>query len=113
MYDNGNNSFSSELSQNIPNASLMMMMYSGTFGNMGFTVQPATPGNVQGGFPTVPYLSLEALMYNAQSSNPMVAPTNIATGSTAGVQNISGTQTVTDTTGNIRVSIGNLSNVNK
>lgn len=109
MYDSGDSQFSSELSQNVPNASLMMMMYSGTFGNMGFTVQPATPGNVQGGFPSVPYLSLEALLYNAQSSNPIVSPNNIQTGSTAGVQNISGTHTVTDNTGNVRVSIGNTS----
>jgi len=74
---------------------------------MSFTVTPANPGQIQIGFPSVPYLSLESLLYNGQMSNPVVAPTNIQTGSTAGTQNVSGNLTTTDNTGNIRVSIGN------
>jgi hypothetical protein len=105
MYQDGN--YQSQTSENAPNASMMTMAYSATFGNLGFMVQPATPGEIQAGFPTVPYLSLEALLYNQQMSNPVVAPTNINTGSTSGTQNISGTQTVTDNTGNIRVVVGN------
>jgi hypothetical protein len=106
MYQ-GNSGFSSELSQNIPNASMMMMMYSATFGNMGFTVIPAGPGYVQPGFPSIPYLSLEALLYNGQMSNPVVPTHNILSGATSGTQNISGNQTTTDASGNIRVVIGN------
>lgn len=107
MFNSGESSFQSEMSQNIPNASMMMLQYSAMFGNMAFMIQPATPGEIQEGFPSVPYLSLESLLYNGQMSNPVVAPTNIQTGSTAGTQNVSGNLTTTDNTGNIRVSIGN------
>jgi hypothetical protein len=104
MYQEG--SYQSQTAENAPNASMMTLAYSATFGNLGFMVQPATAGEIQAGFPTVPYLSIEALLYNQQMSNPVVATTNISTGSTSGTQNISGSQTVTDNTGNIRVSIG-------
>lgn len=104
MFNDGE--YESQVSQNAPNASMMMLMYSSTFGNMGFTTQPAGPGKVQPGFTTIPYLSLESLLYNGQMSNPAVSPTNIHTGSTSGTQNISGNMTTTDSTGNIRVVIG-------
>jgi hypothetical protein len=106
MFNDGESQFNSEISQNVPNASMMMMMYSATFGNMGFTVQPASPGKIQTGFPSIPYLSLEGLLYNGQMSNPIVSPHNISSGSTAGTQNIQGQQTITDATGNIRVQMG-------
>lgn len=106
MFEQGQ-SFQSQVSQNMPNASMMMLMYSAAFGNMAFQVQPASPGIKQTGFPSVPYLSLEALLYNGQMSNPVVAPNNIQTGSTAGTQNIAGNLTTTDNTGNVRVAIGN------
>lgn len=106
MFDDGHSQFESQITQNVPNASMMMMMYSATFGNMGFTVQPATPGNIQGGFPSVPYMSLEALLYNGQMSNPMTAPTNVMGGATAGTQVIRGSQQVVDDTGTPRVVIG-------
>lgn len=98
--------FQSEVSQNAANPSMMMLMYSAVFGNMAFQVVPASKGEVQDGFNTVPYLSLEGLLYNGQMSNPIVAPHNIQTGSTAGTQNIQGSQTITDASGNIRVSMG-------
>ncbi len=81
-------------------------MYSAMFGNMAFQVMPASGGVKQKGYPSIPYVSLEALLYNQAMSNPIVAPSNIQTGSTAGTQNIEGGQTVTDSTGNIRVNIG-------
>lgn len=105
MYPAGSN-FQNDLYQNIPNMSLMFTMYSATFGNMNFTVTPPAPmipgkpDQVQAGFPSVPYLSLEALFYNAQSSNPVVAPPNILSGNTSGAQNISGQQTIKDGNGN-------------
>jgi hypothetical protein len=104
MYSDG--SFESQVAVNTPNASMMMLMYSSTFGNMAFQVQPAGPGEIQDGFATIPYLSLEAMLYNGQMSNQTVAPRQIQTGSTAGTQNIQGSQNITDATGNIRVSMG-------
>lgn len=106
MFDSGSSQFSTAMQQNIPNASMMQMMYSGTFGNMDFTVMPASPGAIQSGFPSMPYLSLEAVIYNQQMSNPMTAPSNILTGNTSGSQNISGQQTVTDNTGTVRMVTG-------
>lgn len=111
MYPSGSN-FENELAQNIPNQSLMFTMYTTTFGNMNFTVTPpqsmipGRPDQVQAGFPTVPYLSLEALLYQGQSSNPMVAPPNILSGNTAGAQNINGQQTMKDGNGNLIYSAG-------
>lgn len=104
MYSEGG--FESQIAENTPNASMMMLMYSSTFGNMAFQVQPASPGEIQAGFATIPYLSLEAMLYNGQMSNQTVAPRQIQTGSTAGTQNIQGSQNITDSTGNIRVSMG-------
>lgn len=112
MYPTSGSQFQSEMYSNVPNMSLMFTMYTPTFGNGGFVIQPASPGEVQAGFSTIPYLSLEAMIYQQQASNPTVAPANVATGSSSGTQNISGSQTVTDNTGNVRVQIGNLSNSN-
>jgi hypothetical protein len=104
MYPSGSN-FENDLSANIPNQSLMFTMYTTTFGNMSFMVTPPTsmipgkPDQVQAGFPSVPYLSLEALLYQGQSSNPAVAPPNVLTGNTAGSQNINGQQTITNGAG--------------
>lgn len=111
MYPSGSN-FQNEMSANIPNQSMMMLMYTTTFGNMNFTITPPAPmipgrpDQVQAGFPSIPYLSLEALLYEGQSSNPMVAPPNILTGNTAGVQNINGSQTMTDGNGKTIYSAG-------
>jgi hypothetical protein len=107
----GGSAFQNELYSNIPSMAMMMTMYTTTFGNGAFVIQPASQGEVQDGFPTIPYLPLEAMIYQQQSSNPVVAPTNINTGSTAGTQNLQGTQTVTDQTGNIRVALGNTTTV--
>ena len=105
MFQDG--TYQSQTAENAPNASMMMMAYSATFGNMAFTVQPASPGEIQAGFPSVPYLSLESLLYNQQMSNPVVAPTNVRSGSYSGTQEVGGNITKTDTTGNVRVVIGN------
>lgn len=105
MYPGGSN-FENEVTANIPNQSLMYTMYTTTFGNMSFVVQPPMPNKGGNGFPSVPYLSLEALLYQGQMSNPMVSPTNIHTGQTAGTQNIQGSQTITDNTGTVRGVFG-------
>lgn len=104
MYQDGG--FESQITENAPNASMMMLAYSSTFGNTNFMIQPANPGEFQDNFVTIPYLSLEAMLYNGQMSNQTVAPRQIQTGSTAGTQNLQGGTTVTDSSGNIRVQIG-------
>ncbi len=92
--------------ENIPNASMSMLMYSPVFGNMALQVMAPSKGVKARGFPVVSSPSLEALLYNGQMSNPLVAPSNLQTGSTAGTQNVQGGITTTDTSGNIRVAIG-------
>lgn len=98
----GTNSLENNMQGNIPSQALMFTMYSTTFGNYSFVVQPPVPGQAQDQFPTIPYLSLEALLYQGQSSNPQVAPSNIQTGNTTGVQNLQGAQTQQDATGTAR-----------
>jgi hypothetical protein len=97
MYDEGG--FQSEVSANAPNASMMMLMFSDIFGNMAFQIIP-------GDSPTIPYMSLESRLYAGQMLNQTVAPRQIQTGSTAGTQNLQGGTTVTDASGDIRVSMG-------
>jgi len=94
--------FQSETYANIPNESLAFTMYTTTFGNGGFIIQPASPGEVQAGFPTVPYLSLEAVLYTQMSSNPAVASTNVTGGVSTGEQQIGGSVTAKDSTGTSR-----------
>lgn len=102
----GGSSFQNEIYQNIPSMALMFTMYTPMFGNGNFIIQPASPGEVQDGFPTIPYLPLEALIYQQQSSNPFVSPTTTMGGSNTGQQVISSTQTANDSTGTSRYLIG-------
>lgn len=101
-----NNDYTSSLYANLPNASLMQAMYSTTFGNMNFSVQGPQEGSISSSFPTVPYLSLEALLYQGQQSNPLTSATNIFTGQTAGQQNIGGQVTMNDSVNQHRYLMG-------
>lgn len=85
----------------------MFAAISPVFGNGSFVVQPASPGEVQSGFPTIPYSPLEAYIYQGQSSNPQTAPVNVVGGSNTGQQVITSTQTSNDATGTPRVLLGN------
>lgn len=96
----------SDTEQNTPNASLAYTAFSTVFGNYNFVVQPSTPGKVDTGFPSIPYLSLEALLFSQASSNPAVSPTNVLGGVNVGEQATAGQQTSTDSTGTSRVSDG-------
>lgn len=98
--------YQSELTQNVANASMSFLMYSAVFGNMNSQIMPASPGKIQAGFPSVSAPSLKSLLYNQQMSNPAISPSNIRSGSTAGTQNIQGGQTVTDSNGDVRISMG-------
>lgn len=106
MYSSGSSDFQNDIYANVGSMALSFTMYSTTFGYGGFTVQPATPGQVQGGFPTIPYLSLEALLYVQQSSNPTTAPAHISGGSTSNQQVIQGQQTIQDNNGNTIYAAG-------
>jgi hypothetical protein len=102
----GGSDFQNDLYSNIPTMAMMMTMYTTTFGNGSFVVQPASKGTVQAGFPTVPYFPLEAIFYNQQASNPSVAPTNIQGGTTSNEQSIQGQQTIVDNNGNTIGAMG-------
>lgn len=95
-----------DTSQNTPNASLAYTAFSTVFGNYNFQVQPATPGKIDTGFPSIPYISLEALLYSQAAANPAVSPTNIMSGTNVGEQAITGQSTAMDATGTTRVSSG-------
>ena len=97
----------SNIGANAPNRSMMFTMFTTTFGNFDFVIEPANPGEVGEGFPSIPYLSLEALLYNQQASNPSVSPVNTMAGSNTGQQVISSTQSANDTTGTPRSLMGN------
>jgi len=94
-----------ELAQNMPNQSLMYSTFTPTFGNLNFQIQPSQTGEVSNTYGTIPYLSLEALVYQQQIQQ-QTAPTTILPGQNTGQQNVQGAYTVTDGTGNVRVQIG-------
>jgi hypothetical protein len=98
----------SDLATNMPNASLMYSTYTPTFGNLNFVIQPSMTGEVNDTFGTVPYMSLEGLVYMQQ----VQAATNSANqsgGQVTGQQNVTGAITVTDSLNNVRVAIGSQS----
>lgn len=97
---------SGDLYQNVPNMSLMFTMYTPTFGNGNFVIQPPSPGEIGQGFPTIPYLPLEAMIYQQQASNPSSSPVNTISGSNTGQQVISGQYTIQDTTNTNRFMQG-------
>lgn len=80
--------------------------FSTIFGNFGFQVMPATPGKIDTGFPSIPYVSLEALLANAATTNPAINPSNVLSGSSVGEQATTGQNTSRDSTGTTRVSDG-------
>jgi len=94
-----------ELAQNMPNQSLMYQTFTPTFGNLNFQIQPSQTGEVSNTYGTIPYLSLEALVYQ-QQIQAQSSPTNSLPGQNTGQQNIQGQYTVTDSTGNQRIIMG-------
>lgn len=98
--------FQSDTFQNAPNESMAFTMYSSTFGNGSFQIAPPSVGEVGDGYPSVPYLSLEALMYSQMSSNPLSSPYTTMSGSNTGQQVIGGQITQQDNTGTSRYQQG-------
>lgn len=99
----------SDIALNMPNASLMYSTYTPTFGNLLFQIMPSPTGEVDDTFGTIPYLSLEGLIYMQQVQAATI-PTNTTSGNTTGQQNITGALTVTDASGNVvaQISSGSL-----
>lgn len=95
-----------DTSVNAPSMALAYTAFSAIFGNYNLTVTPATPGRTDLGFPFIPYLSLEAVLFSQAAANPAVAPTNVLGGSNVGQQATSGLSTSQDSTGTTRVSDG-------
>ena len=95
----------SDIALNMPNASLMYSTFTPTFGNLMFQIQPSMTGEVSNTFGTIPYLSLESLIY-MQQVQAQTSPTTVLAGQNTGQQNITGAYTVTDNANNVRVAIG-------
>lgn len=99
----------SDIALNMPNASLMYSTYTPTFGNLMFQIQPSQTGEVSNTFGTVPYMSLEALLYQQQIQSQTNQANTTSTQMT-GQQNVSGALTVSDASGNVvaQISAGSL-----
>jgi len=93
------------LAQNMPNQSMMYQTYTPTFGNLNFMIQPSMSGEVSNTFGTIPYVSLESLIY-LQQMQAQTAPEKTLPGQNTGQQNVKGQYTVTDSTGNVRMVMG-------
>lgn len=98
--------YQSDLYQNVPNESMMLTMYSTTFGNGSFQVVLPMSGEVGNTYPTVPYQSMEAIFYQQMSSNPLSSPYTTLSGSNTGQQVIGGQITQQDNNGTSRFQQG-------
>lgn len=94
---------STDLAANTSGA--MFQMYTSTFGNVNFQVSPSLTGEVSNTFGTIPYVSLESIIY-AQQMQAQISPTNIVSGQNTGQQNIQGSTTIQDANGLTRMVMG-------
>lgn len=94
-----------DISLNMPNASLMNMMFSAIFGNIGFQQAPSQTGEINYNYGQTSYFSIEGAIYVGQI-NSSINPTSILPGSTSGQQNVNGQITVTNSAGLQQVAIG-------
>lgn len=94
-----------DIAENMPNQAMMSSAFTPTFGNISFAIFPSQTGEVSNSFGTVPYLSLEAIIY-MQQVNAQTSPVNVLPGQNTGQQNVQGQYTITDSTGNPRMVMG-------
>lgn len=94
---------SQTLAQNTSGA--LYQMYTSIFGNMNFQIAPSMTGEVSNSFGTVPYVSLESVIY-AQQIQAQTSPTTVLGGQNQGQQNVQGSYTVTDSNGLTRMVMG-------
>lgn len=95
----------SDIAMNMPNQSLMYSTFTPTFGNLNFIIQPSMTGEVSNTFGTIPYLSLESLIYMQQVQSA-TNQANTVSSAVTGQQNVTGSIGVTDSQNNQRVLIG-------
>jgi hypothetical protein len=107
MYEGAGSKYSSDAFNSQSNMSQMYAMYTTTFGNGNFAIQSPSPGEVGQGYPMLPYVSIEAIFYQQQQSNPATAQVNVTSGTTAGQQILSSTSVTQDSTGTARMLSGN------
>jgi hypothetical protein len=81
------------------------MMYSATFGNVNYAIVPSMTGEVSNTFGTMPYVSLESIIY-AQQIQAQVSPASVMAGQNSGQQNIQGSYTIQDSNGLTRMVMG-------
>lgn len=105
--DMGTNQISSE-AQNAPNLSFAA---NPILGNVEFNIEaPNVKGmSVQPGFPQVPYISIESLIFFQNMTNPSVSTYQILPGSSTGQTVVSGQTTMQDAAGITRFSQGTIS----
>lgn len=101
----------SDISENMPNASMMYSTFTPIFGNLQFQIAPSQTGSVNFNFGSIPYVSLEGLIYMQQLQAP-TQPSSIISGQHSGQQNVQGAITVTGAAGNVQVAIGNATAAN-
>lgn len=82
-----------------------MEMYTATFGNVNFQIQPSLTGEVSNTFGIVPYVSVESIIY-AQGASAQVDPGRLLSGQNSGQQNIQGQYTIQDSNGLTRMVMG-------
>jgi hypothetical protein len=97
------NNYAANLAQNSSGA--LYQMYTATFGNMNFQIVPSQTGAVSNSFGTIPYVSLESIIY-AQQINAQTSPVNIASGQNQGNQQIQGSYQIQDSNGLTRMVMG-------
>lgn len=104
MFNDVNSPIISSEAQNAPN---LAFTATPIFGNMEFNIiAPPTNGKVQPGFPSVPYQSIESLLFFQGMTNPQTSGINVVGGSNSGQQVISGQYTMRDATGTSRYQQG-------
>lgn len=109
MFGNVGSNIISNASQNDPSIAFAA---NPIIGNMQFNiVAPSTKGvKVEPGYPQIPYVGLEWLIYFAQASNPIANPVFSTGGSNTGEQAVSGQITMSDSAGTTRYSQGTITN---
>lgn len=96
----------SDLSSNLPAIGAMSLYVTAVFGNTGFMIAPSQTGDINYGYGTMPYYSLEGEI-TMQQLYAAVQPESVLPGQSQGQQNVSGQITVTGAAGNQQVAIGN------
>ena len=93
------------LAANADSDTQMQATYTPTFGNLSFAIQPSMTGEVSNTFGIIPYMSLEALIYQ-QQTNSQIDPGRLLGGQSSGQQNIQGSYTIQDSNGLTRMVMG-------